>query len=135
MSFKSVDALGNDKVKIPPGGCSYEVWVQAHFTGEFNSVSNLCLWLSEPLDAGLTVYWDGQQVNYQTPSAAPSTIALSTLSVGQLGDVNWSIGGSLNGVLTGPGYSDFGVLQLVAASTYQQGYISPINFVLTYLEN
>lgn len=119
----------------PDEGRSYEVWLRAHFTGTFNKIDNLQFWMSTNFNpsTGLTVYWKGNNVgSYTTPVKTDSTIATTQVPTEDPGTANVSIGGSLSGSLTSPGYSDYIVLQLDVASTAASGDTSLCVFSLQY---
>ena len=117
-------------------GNSFEVWLRAHFTGTFTKIDNIQFWKSTDFspNTGLTVKWKGNnQTSYVTPTANDSTIATTAVPTADPNTANVSIGGSLSGNLSSPGYSDFIVLQLhIGASVTGPGDTSLATFTLQY---
>lgn len=118
-------------------GRSFEVWLRGKFSGTFNNIDNLQFWRSTDFSpsTGLTIYWKGNNVGaYQTPVKTDSTVATSTIPTADPGTANVSIGGSLSGAITAPGYSDYIVLQLDVATTATPGDTSLAVVTLQYDE-
>lgn len=115
-------------------GRSYEVWMRAHFTGTFTSITNIQFWRSTDFapNTGLTLYWKGTEVTYATPVTTDSTVATTGVPTSDPGTANVSIGGSLAGTLAAPGYTDYIVLQLDVATTCPSGDTSLAGFTLQY---
>lgn len=137
FSFKNIDEIGSqidEATAITPDGPSFELWLALHFPEAGYTVSDVRLWLPFPLDPGLTLLFNGQQVNYAEPVDTVSTIATATLPANDLGAANVSIDGNLNGSLVTPGYTDFIVLQLVVDPTYAKGYLDPIALAVSYAD-
>jgi len=142
FNFKSIDSATVGDYTTNPitasdtvdQGRSFEVWMRAHFTGTFTSITNIQFWRSSDFSpaTGLTLYWNGVQTSYVTPIQIDSTIATSTVPMADPGTANVSIGGSLSGSLTGVGYTDYIVLQLDVASTCPSGDTSLAGFTLQY---
>lgn len=123
---------------ITAGNNSYEVWLRGHFTGTFNTIDNIQFWMSTDFspNTGLAVYWKGNNVgSYVTPVKTASAIATSTVPASDPGTANVSIGGSLTGSLTAPGYSDYIVLQLQTTTAAAAGDTSLATFSLQYDES
>lgn len=119
-------------------GNSYEVWLQAHFTGTFNRVDNLQFWMSTDFspNTGLSIKWvgDGQET-YATPTKDDSAVAVDAVPSSDPASANVSIAGSLSGELTAAGYSDYIVLQLHAGLAASPGDTSLATFSLSYDES
>lgn len=139
VNFKNVDSFGTSgyaQNPIPAGNNSYEVWLQGHFTGTFNSVYDLRFWMSQDFspNTGLVVKVNTQQELYAQPTNATSSIATSTIGTSDPGTANVSVGGSLSSSLTTSGYTDFIVLQLQTTTAAPAGDTSLATFSLSYIE-
>lgn len=139
MNFKNVDSIGTSdysQYPVPAGSNSYEVWLQGHFTGTFNSIYDLRFWMSTDFspNTGLTVKSKANQQSYNQPSNASSSIATSTISTSDPGTANVSVGGSLTSSLTTSGYTDYIVLQLQTTTAAPAGDTSLATFSLSYIE-
>lgn len=122
----------------PNQGRSYEIFLRAHYTGTFATVSNIKFWMSQnfnPAD-GLTVYWKGNnQTAYATPVKTDSALASAIVPSSNPGTANVSIGGSLAGVLSSAGYSDYIVIQLDASMSAKVGDTSLCVFSIEWDES
>jgi len=141
FNFKDIDDATPSNYTTYPitaGNNSYEVWLRAHFTGAFNKVDNLQFWQSTAFSpsTGLTVKYKANNVgSYVQPVKTTSTIATTTVPTSDPGTANVSIGGSLTGSLTAPGYSDYIVLQLQTTAAAAAGDTSLATFSLQYDES
>jgi hypothetical protein len=139
MNFKNIDSIGTSdyaQYPVPAGSNSYEVWLQGHFTGTFNSIYDLRFWMSSDFNpnTGLIVKGNSQQQLYNQPTNATSSIATSTLGTSDPGARNVSIEGSLTSSLTTSGYTDYIVLQLQTTTAAPAGDTSLATFSLSYIE-
>ncbi len=97
------------------GNNSYEVWLRAMFTGVFNQIRDLRIWLSTNFSpaTGLFLFFRGTQQIYLQPGNGTSSIATSSMPTVDPGSANVSIGGNLSGsIVTSSGMSDYIVTQL-----------------------
>jgi len=139
MNFKGVDSIGTSDYStypVPAGSNSYEVWLQGHFTGSFNSIYDLRFWMSTDFspNAGLVVKNKSNQQSYGQPTNATSSIATATIGTSDPGTANVSIGGSLTSSLTTSGYTDYLVLQLQTTTAAPAGDTSLCTLSLSYIE-
>jgi hypothetical protein len=140
VNFKNIDGLGTSlyaQNPIPAGSNSYEVWLQGHFTGTFNSIWDLRFWMSVDFspNTGLVVKAKMTQQTYQQPTNATSSIATSTIGTSDPGSANVTLSGSLTSSLNTSGYTDYIVMQLQTTSAAAAGDTSLATFSLSYLEN
>lgn len=138
-NFKNIDSFGTSlyaQNPIPAGSNSYEVWLQGHFTGTFNSIYDIRFWMSVDFspNTGLTVYSKTNQQVYQTPVNATSSIATSIIGTSDPGAANVSLSGSLSSSLTTSGYTDYIVLQLQTTTAAPAGDTSLATFSMSYVE-
>lgn len=139
-NFKNIDsATAADYAANPitAGLNSYEVFLRGHFSGSFNRVDDIRLWMSTNFSpsTGLSVFWKGTQVIYLQPAAGTSSLATTSIGTTDPGTANVSIGGSLTGSLTSSGATDFIVLQLRTTSAAAAGDTSLAVFTMSYSEN
>lgn len=139
VNFKSIDSFGTSgyaQNPIPSGSNSYEVWLQGHFTGTFNSIHDVRFWMSQDFspNTGLTVKVKTTQQVYAQPTNATSSIATSTIGTSDPGSANVTIGGSLSSSLTTSGYTDYIVLQLQTTTAATAGDTSLATFSMSYIE-
>lgn len=143
-NFKGVDTIGTSDYAaypIPAGQNSYEMWLQGHFSGSFNTISDLRFWMSTNFSnpTGLVVKGNTAQTLYQLPTNASSSIAQSTLGTSDPGTRNVSTSGSLTSSLvphptTSDAYTDYIVLQLQTLATAAAGDTSLATFSMSYIE-
>ncbi len=138
-NFKNVDSIGTSdyaQYPVPAGNNSFEIWLQGHFTGIFNSISNLQFWMSTAFspNTGLVVMAATQQTTFQQPTNASSSIATSQVSTSAPGVPNVSVGGNVNSSLTTSGYTDYMVLQMQTTTAAPAGDTSLATFSLSYIE-
>lgn len=124
FNFKTNDdatAANYSSNPITAGNSSMEVYLRMHFTGTFNTISNLQFWMSTDFspNTGLAVKWKGNNTTYATPSV--STNADSAVPTSDPGTANVSIGASLGGSLSAAGYSDYIRLQLQTTTSAAAG--------------
>ncbi len=120
----SVDAAGLDPVAngMRPGENSMEVWVRFNVTslGGAGSVKGFRLYSTTPRPTGFTWGFNGhvtqgtydatKKTVYETPGTGAAKTP-NSLPTSQPASPNLGIGGSLQGVLTVPGTTDFLVSQ------------------------
>ena len=140
LNFKNVDSIGTSDYASNPiaaGNASYELWLQGHFTGTFNSISDVRFWMSTNFSpsTGLSVKLRSNQTSYVQPVNSVSSIATSTISSSDPGTTNVSISGSLSSSLSTSGYTDYLVMQLQTTASAPAGDTSLAVFTLSYLEN
>jgi hypothetical protein len=139
VNFKNIDAFGTSlyaQNPIPAGNNSYEVWLQGHFTGTFNSVYDLRFWMSTDFspNTGLVVKVKTTQQTYNQPTNATSSLSTSTIGTSDPGSANVSYGGSLTSSITTSDYTDYIVLQLQTTTAAPAGDTSLATFSLSYIE-
>jgi len=119
-------------------GRSYEIYLQPHFTGTFNTINNLRFWMSTDFspNTGLAIKakMDGVEA-YTAPVKTDSAVAVDAIPTSDPGTANVSIGGEVSGALTAEGYADYIVLQLDVASTAAPGDTSLAEFTFMYDES
>jgi len=137
---KNVDTAGTagyDTNPITAGNNSYEVYLKGGWSGTFNKIDNLQVWMSTDFspNTGLSVYW---KANGTTAYAAPSTatsVAVDAVPTSDPGSENLYIGGSSGGSLTAAGKSDYCVLQLRTTTAAAAGDTSLAEFTLQFDES
>ena len=139
MNFKNVDSIGTSDYAtypVPAGSNSYEVFLQGHFTGTFNSIYDLRFWMSTDFspNTGLTVKAKGNQQTYNQPTNATSSIATATISTSDPGTANVSYEGSLTSSISTSDYTDYLVVQLQTTTAAPAGDTSLATFSLSYIE-
>jgi hypothetical protein len=139
VNFKNIDSIGTSdyaQYPVPAGSNSFEVWLQGHFTGVFNSIYDLRFWMSTEFspNTGLIVKTNSQQQLYCQPTTATSSIATSAIGTSDPGAANVSVGGSLTSSLTTSGYTDYIVMQLQTTTAAPAGDTSLATFSLSYIE-
>lgn len=140
VDFKNIDSIGTSDYSTYPiaaGNNSYEVYLQGHFTGSFNTVSDTRFWCSTAFspNTGLVVYCQSTGITaYAQPLNSASVIATSVVGTSDPGHRNISIGNSLTSSLTTSGYTDYLVLQLSTQSNAPAGDTSLATFSLSYIE-
>lgn len=121
---------------ISPGNNSFEKWQLVHVTdmGSSSKINNLQVWRSGALGANASHVTNartggyGGAPAYTNPTAATSAIATQSMPTGSPGSANLGIGGSLDGAITSPGYSDFLVHQIQTSKTALAGSTTTLNF-------
>lgn len=134
----SHDAANINPVTYPivPGGNSCDKWQLFHVTnmGSSSRISNLKVWRSGSLGAhalhmtnARTTDYGGAE-DYTTPTPNTSSVANQTMPTGSPASANLGIGGSLTGVLTTSGYSDFLVHQIQTTPQAIAGSTTTMNY-------
>jgi hypothetical protein len=140
VDFKNIDTIGTSDYSTYPiaaGNNSYEVWLQGHFTGTFNTIYDVRFWMSTGFspNTGLVVYCQSTgQTSFAQPVNSASVIATSVVGTSDPGHTNVSIGNSLTSSLTTSGYTDYVVLQLSTQSNAPAGDTSLATFSMSYIE-
>ena len=134
----SKDAANLDPVAYPivPGGNSCDKWQLVHVIdmGTSSKISNIKVWRTGPMGNGAIHLTNASNVNYSgaptysQPSTASSSIATQVMPTSAPGPANLGIGGSLDGVLTSSGYSDFLVHQIQTTTTATAGTTTTLNY-------
>jgi len=131
-NFKNADtATPSDYATYPitAGNRSYDVWIQGHFTGTFNNISNIKFWCST---LSLTGYGTGALISgdkeipgaYVTPSTADTT------------EPNVPVAeGSALALAYGAAFSDYVQLQLETGADATPGDGGTSTFTLKYDES
>lgn len=120
------------------GQHSYEVWLRAMFTGTFNEIRDLRMWMSVDFspNTGLFLFFRGNQLIYLVPATVSSSIATSSMPTADPGSANISIGGNLSGsIITSSGMSDFIVTQLRTTTAAPAGDTSFATLSFSYSES
>lgn len=121
---------------IAAGESSYEKWQYIHVIdmGTSSKISNLQVWRSGALGASAihvtnatTSNYAGS-VNYSTPIKSKSNVAVNQMATSAPGHPNLGIAGSLAGILTAPGYSDFLVHQIQTSPSALSGNSTTMNY-------
>lgn len=134
----TTDAANMDPVAYPivPGGNSCDKWQLIHVIdmGTSTRISNLKVWRSGSLGANAlhmtnarTSNYGGTQT-YTTPSLTPSIVANQIMPTGTPESANLGIRGSLAGLLTTSGYSDFLVHQIQTTPQATAGNTTTMNY-------
>ena len=143
INFGSVDSPNINPADHPirAGENSYEKWIRCKFTGTFNKIENIKIWMSsgtyvtgEVIKTNLTTsgYSDA---SYSTPTDSTSTVAVNDMPTSEPSGPNLGIGGSLSGSLTSEGYSDYWVLQLQTSASTPPGDVNTKTFTMQYDES
>lgn len=140
VDFKAVDSIGTSDYASSPiaaGNNSYELWLQGHFTGTFNAITDIRFWMSTDFspNTGLTVKVKTNRTTYAQPTTLSSSLATSIIGTSDPGSANVTVGGSLTSSLTTSGYSDYIVMQLQTTSSAPAGDTSLAVFSFSYLES
>ena len=142
LNYGSTDAPNLDPATYPitAGQNSYEKWVRCHFTGTFNKIDNIRIWMS----AGTLVTGESILTNlttsgytaatYATPTTSTSTVATNAMPTSEPSSANLGIGGSLTGSLTAAGYSDYWVSQTQTTTAASPGDTNTKTFTIKYDE-
>lgn len=139
-NFMTLDAATPAAYAANPitfGSNSYEVWLRAMFTGIFNEIRDLRMWLSTNFSpaTGLFLFFRGTQQIFLQPSTTTSSIATSSFPTADPGSANVSIGGNLSGsIVTSSGMSDFIVIQLRTTTAAPAGDTSFATQSFSYSE-
>jgi hypothetical protein len=121
---------------ITAGNNSYDVWLRGHFTGTFNQIQNTKFWKSAgSLGAGESLKFVGHVTAFDDPTTGDSTYATGNVPTSSPGSANVSIEGSLAGILTADGFTDFIVTQLRTTTAAEAGDTETFTFTLTYDES
>lgn len=126
------------------GGNSRELWFRGHWTGTFNTITNLKLWTSPRIVdsagsfAGLTVKY-ACTATYATPTVNDTSVttgqtSTTTIPTSVPGSSNIGIANSLSGTLSAAGYSDYIILQLHASTLCAPGDTALGTYILQYDE-
>jgi len=140
FNFKTSNSLASaadyTSYPITAGGNSYDVWLKGHFTGTFNKVQNGKFYKSSgALGTGEAIKFVGHTTAYHTPTTGDSGYASADVPTSAPGTANVSFNSSLDGNITGAGYSDFVTLQLRTTTAAEAGDTETFTFTLTYDEN
>lgn len=140
FNFKTSNDLSNpaDYTSYPivAGQNSYDVWLRGHFTGTFNQIQNLKFWKSAgALGTGESLKFIGHVTAFDDPTTGDSAYATANVPTASPGSANVSVEGSLAGILTAEGFSDFIVLQLQTTTAAEAGDTEAFTFTLTYDES
>jgi hypothetical protein len=131
-NFKNADtAVPSDYATYPitAGNRSYDVWIQGHFTGTFNSISNIKFWCSTLL---LTGYGTGALISgdKEIPGAYVTPATTDT------GEPNVPTAeGSALALAYGTNFSDYVQLQLETGADATPGDGGTSTFTLKYDES
>lgn len=134
----STDAANLNPATYPitPGSNTYEKYQQVHLTALNGStqIQNLKIWRTGSL-GGAAVHVTNARMSgyvattsYTQPVNSTSTVATQTMPTSTPGSANLGIAGSLAGILSAPGFSDYLVHQIqsnasdVSGSTTTQNY-------------
>ena len=140
FNFKTSNSLASaadyTSYPITAGNNSYDVWLKGHFTGTFNKIQNGKFYKSSgTLGTGETIKFIGAVTAYHTPVTGNSSYASADVDTSAPGSANVSFNSSLDGNITGVGYSDFIVTQLRTTTAAEAGDTATFTFTLTYDEN
>ncbi|TSC86762.1 MAG: hypothetical protein G01um101416_616 [Microgenomates group bacterium Gr01-1014_16] len=121
---------------IVPGSNSCDKWQLVHVTnmGSSTRISNFKVWRSGSLGANAVHMTNarasdyGGAQTYSTPATTTSTLANQVMPTGSPASANLGIGGSLSGVLTASGYSDFLVHQIQTTPQAIAGSTTTMNY-------
>ncbi len=142
LNYGSADQPNLDPATYPitAGQNSYEKWVRCHFTGTFNKIDNIRIWMSsgtyvtgETIKTNLTTS-GYTAASYSQPTQNTSTVATNDMPTSEPSSANLGIGGSLSGSLTSEGYSDYWVSQLQTTTSTPPGDVNTKTFTIKYDE-
>ena len=142
LNYGSADQPNLDPATYPitAGQNSYEKWVRCHFTGTFNKIDNIRIWMSsgtyvtgETIKTNLTTS-GYTAASYSQPTQNTSTVATNNMPTSEPSSANLGIGGSLSGSLTSEGYSDYWVSQLQTTTSTPPGDVNTKTFTIKYDE-
>lgn len=134
-SFDSAD-LNPTKHPIAQGENSFEKWQLIHVTdmGTASEIKNIRIWRSGILGENavhVTNLSDTKylgETKFQSPTSDVSSIAIYNMPNSIPGSANLGIGGSLTGVITKSGYSDFLVHQIQTTEAALSGSTTVMNY-------
>jgi len=126
LNLMSIDAYDSDgtqytqyPIAVPQSGTnySYERWVRLKFSGTFNQIDNIKLWLDSwsKSDSNLELY-GGVTDTFSDPVNTQSSVA-TTPSANWTGVSNAFDITPSGGITSSPGYSKYFVMQLAVPST------------------
>ena len=134
----SADRANLDPAAFPivPGGNSANKWQLLHVIDMSTSrrISNLRVWRSGSLGGGALHMTNARTSDYAgartytTPSTNTSTMANQIMPTGTPDSANLGIAGSLTGVLTSSGYSDFLIHQIQTTPQATTGTTTSMNY-------
>ena len=124
---------------ITAGNNSFEKYWRIYWSGSFNQIDNLQVWVNPDVDAGLDLITNLTGSGYvQKTYVQPVTTACSSCSyqmpTSDPGSANLGIGGALAGTTDQTGYSDYMVSQLTSAATASPGDMTQVQFTFQYDE-
>jgi len=139
FNFKNKDdatAANYSDNPVVAGNRSFEVWLQAKFTGAFNKIDNVQFWRSTDFSpaTGLSVKWDPRTPSAFTQPVSAVSRCVSAVPSADPGAANVRCRGGLASGLVASGYSDHIVLQLATTSAAAAGDTSLAAFTMNYDE-
>ena len=134
----NTEAVNLDPVVFPvtPGDRTYAKYQRFHLTalGGSSAISNLKVWRTGALGGAATHVTNARTsayagaATYATPVKVAITGADQTMPSSTPASSNLGIGGSLTGSLTGAGYSDYLIHQIVTNVADTAGSTSTLNY-------
>ncbi len=124
---------------ITAGNNSFNKFWRYYWSGSFNQIDNLQVWVSPDVDAGLDIISNVTtsayvQASYSTPSTGACSPCTYQMPTADPANANLGIGGSLAGTTDQTGYSDYMVSQLTTATTANPGDMTQVQFTFQYDE-
>jgi hypothetical protein len=134
----STDAANLNPATFPisPGSNTYEKYQQIHLTALNGStqIQNLKVWRTGSL-GGAAVHVTNARTagyvpttSYTQPVNTTSSVATQTMPTTTPGSANMGIAGSLAGILSAPGFSDFICHQIQSNASDTSGSTTTMNF-------
>lgn len=124
---------------ITAGNNSYEKFWRVYWSGSFNQIDNLQVWVNPDVDSELDLVSNLTtssyvQKTYTTPVDTSCSSCTYQVPTADPGNANLGIGGSLSGTTNATGYSDYMVSQLTSASTATPGDMTQVTYTFQYDE-
>jgi len=124
---------------ITAGNNSFEKYWRINWSGSFNQIDNLQVWVNPDVDSELDLISNlttSGYVNkvYATPVTGSCSSCSYQVPTADPTQANLGIGGSLAGTTNATGYSDYVISQLTSAGTAAPGDMTQVTYTFQYDE-
>lgn len=121
------------------GQYSFDKWWFMYFSGAFNQIDNLQVWMTGSIDS--ETYYESSlttsgysEPTFAAPTTSNSTFAQYSIATEDPTNPNLGFGGSLAGNITATGSSDYMVSQFSSDATAAPGDVTQKTFYFQYDE-